>query len=183
MNAILAILIICACCFGTERFSFDTQVGIVDAKEEKLCLNIKNPHLSTGTRVSLILPDKPQRVASAVIEEKTGVSCSQNPFANSDASFYRLKLVGKQNTVNLSEPLPAVIAIINPEKPILVRHGIASGDLDGDGAKEFFRTCTSSEGSHLTVWSRNPLQGKKRWHSYYYLGYDVVPTCKKKDYE
>ena len=181
MKAILTMLI--ACCFWTGQFSFDSHVGVVDAKEGNLCLNIVNPHLSNGTAVSLILPHKPQRVARAVIEEKTALSCSSNPFADSNTSFYRLKLVGKQKTVNLSEPLPPTIAIVDPGKSIFVRRGIASGDLDGDGTTEFFRICTSSEGNHLTIWSGKPLRGKKRWHSYYYLGYDVVPTCNKRDYE
>lgn len=35
------------------------------------------------------------------------------------------------------------------------------------------RSCTSSEGVHLTAW-----QGRRRvWHTYVYLGYDVEPTC------
>jgi hypothetical protein len=183
MNAILAVLITCACCLGTGGFSFDSHVGVVDAKEGRLCLNILNPHLSNGTAVSFILPHKPQRVAGAVIEEKVAQSCSASPGTDPNASFYWLKLVGKHQTVNLSEPLPPAIGIIDAKKSVFVRQGIASGDLDGDGTAEFFRICTSSEGNHLTVWSGKPLQGKKRWHSYYYLGYDVVPTCKKRDFD
>lgn len=183
MNAILTMLITCACCFWIGQFSFDSHVSIAEANNGRLCLHSPNPNLSNGTRVSLILPRKPQRVASAVIEEKAGVSCSQNPYADPNASFYRLKLVGKHKTINLNEPLSPAIAIVEPKKSIFVRRGIASGDLDGDGTSEFFRICTSSEGNHVTVWSGKPLQGKKRWHSYYYLGYDVVPTCKEQDFQ
>ena len=183
MNALLSMLIICAWCFGTERFSFDSHVGIVDANNGRLCLNIENPHLSNGTVLSFVLPHKPQRVASAVIEEKVAASCLPNPDINSNASFYWLKLIGKYKTVNLNEPLPVAIGIVAPKKSIFVRRGIASGDLNGDGTTEFFRSCTSSEGNHLTIWSGEPLQGKRRWHSYYYLGYDVVPTCTKRDYQ
>src|SRR6266478_6016907 len=50
-------------------------------------------------------------------------------------------------------------------------------DLDGDGRLEFFRSCTSQEGVHFTIWADKPLQGKRRWHRYVYLGYDVEPTC------
>lgn len=183
MNAILTMLIAAGVVFGTERFSFDSHVGIVDANNGRLCLNIENPNLSNGTVVSFVLPHKPQRVASAIIEEKAAVSCLPNPDINSNASFYWLNLIGKNKTINLSEPLPAAIGIVAPKKSIFVKRGIASGDLDGDGTTEFFRTCTSSEGNHLTVWSGKPLQGKKRWHSYYYLGYDVLPTCNKWDYQ
>lgn len=56
------------------------------------------------------------------------------------------------------------------------------GDLDGDGTLEHFRSCTSSEGIHLTIWAPpKPLVGKRLWHAYYYLGYDTQPSCKPAD--
>ena len=183
MNIVLAMLLLWTWSLGTEEFSFESQVGVVDTSvDRRLCLSIPNPHLSNHTRVNIVLPHKPQRVASAIIEERVTFSCSSNDFADPNGSFYWLKQVGKQ-TIDLSVPLPAAIAIIDAKKQIVVRRGIASGDLDGDGTREFFRTCTSSEGSHLTIWSGKPLTSRKRWHLYYYLGYDVIPTCKKKDYE
>lgn len=183
MNAVLAILICSVCCLRVGGFSFDSQVGTVDANDERrLCLSILNPRLTNNTRVNIVLPHRPQRVATAIVEEKAMRSCSRDPFADPNASFYWLKLVRKQS-IKLTEPLPPAIGVIDSKKPVLVRHGIASGDLDGDGTREFFRICTSSEGNHLTVWSGKPLRGVRRWHTYYYLGYDVVSTCTKKDYE
>ncbi|MCI0689673.1 MAG: hypothetical protein L0Y54_20920 [Sporichthyaceae bacterium] len=46
-----------------------------------------------------------------------------------------------------------------------------------------FRACTSSEGLHLTAWSGTPLQSTRIWHRYYYLGYDVEPSCVEADYQ
>jgi hypothetical protein len=164
------------------RFDFNSQVGVVDASADgKLCLNIANSKLIAGTPVSFILLHKPQRTVRATIDEKLASSCSRDPTTSNDASFYSLKVVGKG--IDLSEPMPAAIAVVNSVKPILLKRGIAGADLDGDGRTEFFRICTSNEGQHLTIWSGTPLQGKKRWHAYYYLGYDVVPNCKKKDYQ
>ncbi|MGL5879455.1 MAG: hypothetical protein ACRC2V_16975 [Xenococcaceae cyanobacterium] len=54
---------------------------------------------------------------------------------------------------------------------------VAKENLDGDGIEESFRSCASAEGLHLTVWSGQALTGTRKWHSYYYLGYDVEPTC------
>ena len=34
---------------------------------------------------------------------------------------------------------------------------------------------------HFTVWSGKPLSGKRVWHRYHYLGYDVEADCKPKD--
>ena len=45
------------------------------------------------------------------------------------------------------------------------------------------RSCTSSEGLHLTVWSGVPLKTRRLWHAYWYLGYDVKPNCRPADYE
>jgi hypothetical protein len=75
----------------------------------------------------------------------------------------------------------AAIAVVSSQRTV-VQRGKVQVDLDGDGRREFFRDCTSNEGIHLTVWSGKPLSGKRRWHFYYYLGYDVVPSCKRKDY-
>jgi hypothetical protein len=77
---------------------------------------------------------------------------------------------------------PAIaIAIARSEQSFVVKNGIASADLDGDGRAEYFRECTSSEGIHLTVWTGRLLNGQRRWHYYYYLGYDVEPSCKAKE--
>lgn len=45
-----------------------------------------------------------------------------------------------------------------------------------------FRTCASEEGIHATAWSGVPLGSPRRWHAYYYLGYDVEPDCTPADY-
>lgn len=186
MKFILVILFACACCAVViaDQFSFDSRLGVVDANSEgRLCLSISDPSLVDGTAVSLILPDKPQRVVKATVEGKAAHDCSRNPSADSNASFYWLKIAVKKLAVDSEGPLPPVIAVVRPVKAVSVRRGIASGDLNGDGRAEFFRVCTSTEGNHLTVWTGEPLIGKRVWHSYYYLGYDVVPTCKKKDYQ
>jgi hypothetical protein len=44
-----------------------------------------------------------------------------------------------------------------------------------------FRTCASEEGIHATAWSGIPLAAPRRWHAYYYLGYDVEPNCTAAD--
>jgi hypothetical protein len=187
MKLFLAILITCA--FGlsarADRFSFDSGVGVVDDNAEgRLCLTISNPNLADGTEVSIVRPDRPQRVARATVEGKAARSCSRNPdAADPNASFYTLKLVGGKQTLVTEGPLPASIAVVGAAKRVNVSRGTASGDLDGDGRAEFFRVCASTEGNHLSVWSGRPLAGKRRWHSYYYLGFDVVPDCKKKDYQ
>jgi hypothetical protein len=186
MRFVLAMIISCGGCLAARagQFSFGSRVGVVDTNSEgRLCLKISDPNLADGAEVSVVLPDdKPQRVARAAVEGKAAGDCSRNPGTDPEANFYLLKLVGARQALDLTQPMTA-IAVVGPLKPVTVKRGTASGDLDGDGRAEFFRACSSSEGNHLTVWTGRPLVGKRRWHSYYYLGFDVVPDCKKKDYQ
>jgi hypothetical protein len=46
-----------------------------------------------------------------------------------------------------------------------------------------FRTCASEEGIHATAWAGVPPAAPRRWHAYYYLGYDVEANCTPRDYE
>jgi len=66
--------------------------------------------------------------------------------------------------------------------PIIILGKVASAQMRGDtvllavepGRKSWrFRTCASAEGVHATAWSGVPLAAPRRWHAYYYLGYDV----------
>ncbi len=184
MKPFLAMLITCACCLAVSADSprFETLVGVVDANSEgRLCLSISNPRLAGGAEVSVVMPERPQRVVKATVEAKAADSCSRNP--DSNASYYWLKLAAGVRAVNLGEPMPPAIAVVGSAGAVKVRRGIASGDLNGNGRAEFFRICTSTEGNHLTVWTGRPLRGRRVWHSYYYLGYDVVPDCKKRDFQ
>jgi hypothetical protein len=168
-----------------NRFNFESRIGVTDINPQKeLCLTILNSNISVGSRITLIAADKPQSLAEAVVEKRLPRSCSSNPDVPQVASFYLLKLTkGSSSFFNDSAPVPPSIAVFSPSNPIRIVRRIVSADLNGDGRREYFRQCTSNEGVHLTVWSGKPLRGKRVWHWYYYLGYDVEPSCQKKDYQ
>ena len=162
------------------RFDFNTRVGVADANERgELCLIIANASLKEGTGLSLVVLSKHQRVLKARMKERLNQSCSYNPDLG-NASFYSFAIENKEE-FKIKDAQAFALAVIS-STPITVKQSSASSDLDGDGQKEFFRKCTSNEGLHLTVWSGKPLEGRRRWHFYYYLKYDVVPSCTKKDY-
>ncbi|MDP9130892.1 MAG: hypothetical protein M3N35_10950 [Candidatus Binatota bacterium] len=46
-----------------------------------------------------------------------------------------------------------------------------------------FRSCTSTEGFHFSIWSGTKLKEQEIWRRYFYLGYDVEPTCAERDFE
>jgi hypothetical protein len=100
---------------------------------------------------------------------KVDASC---PDSNTGAQRYEVRA----DNAGLP-PLMPVIAVVGFSGRFNRRGDLITADLDGDGQDEFFRSCASAEGIHFTVWSGKPLNGKLRWHEYYYLGYDVSPTC------
>lgn len=63
-----------------------------------------------------------------------------------------------------------------------ISNGAVQCDLEPGAAPQSFRVCASHEGLHFSVWSGKPLEGARRWHAYYYLGYDVEPDCTNGDY-
>lgn len=183
MKLIVAIVILCGPFLHAQgkAFDFKTRVGVVDVNESgKACLIISNAGLSNGLQVTLIVLANRQSVVKARIKEKLSKSCSYNPDTG-EVSFYSLEFGSSNTAFEKNEKQAAAIAVVSASR-VVVQNAKAGVDLDNDGRREFFRDCTSNEGLHLTVWSGKPLIGKRRWHYYYYLGYDVIPSCKRKDF-
>lgn len=160
-----------------SRFDYATQIGIVFWNEEKqLRLEIKNPNLAVHDEVVVVGPYKPQKIARAAIVEKVSGNCSQGGFNDEGGACYKLRAVSGR----IDESAIA-LGIAKTSSPFAARGGSVSADLDNDRVAEHFRVCTSREGLHLTVWSGMPLKGKRQWHRYFYLGYDVEPNCTEDD--
>ncbi len=137
-----------------------------------LCMRHEGAALAAGTRIWLVQPDSPQSVATAV---PGSGHCGAWP-DRSETGLVPLRVVGGAlDSTRLS------VAIVGARTAPAVRDGVAGADLDGDGVVERFRACTSSEGVHLTIWSGRPPAGRLRWHRYFYLGYDVDPSCTPAD--
>lgn len=75
------------------------------------------------------------------------------------------------------------IALVGGAASFSASNGSLHVDADGDGVIETFRSCTSQEGLHLTLWAGMPQQGTRIWHHYFPLGYDVEPDCSPADFE
>jgi hypothetical protein len=177
--AAYTVLIFAFVCSEAEAkaFNFQSQVGVVDVSSSNdICLTIPNANLAEGNRVQIVSPYKPQALAVAIIQKKMSGSCSQNPDTSPNDFFYSLRVVSGR-----LEPGGVGIGVIGAKVDFKVANGSANVDLNGDGRKEYFRACTSQEGLHLTIWSGRPLRGVRRWHWYYYLGYDVEPSCTSRE--
>jgi len=164
-------------------FDFGRAVGLVEGdRPESLWLMIADSTLAAGDSLTLIAdepepdPDSPPDILTAAVAERM----QRNPHAKMTAgpndSFYRL--VSPPGALNCCIFGYAVRA---PRRDVRVVAGRAEADLDRDGVPEHFQSCASTEGLHPTVWSGEPLRGVNRWTRYYYLGYDVEPTCPELD--
>lgn len=162
----------------------NSKIGNVEIGNNCVRLFIENPSLKIGDEVQIVLTGTyPQKILTAKIIENAeckddyfGELIGNNPKA--ELAFYLLMLTDK----NANES-GFGIGIVNLDERIKTQEGLAVVDLDKDNKKEYFRSCASNEGLHLTVWKGRPLIGKRIWHSYYHFSYDTEPDCKKNDYE
>lgn len=160
-----------------ERRAFDyaSQLGVAEVNEDgEGCLTIVNSDLLKGEIIKVVnLDAAPTKIMDMTIEDKLTSSCSRNPISPKGCSFYSFK------TEAYFSPS---IAIARFHGDVKIMNGKAQGDLDRDGKFETFRECTSPEGVHLTVWAGEPLKTRRLWHQYFYLGYDIEPSCTGRDY-
>lgn len=158
--------------YGKERFSFSNDIGSATSRSGVVCLNIHNSRLIPGDRFLLVSPVSVQTLAEARVVKRSPDSCRDT--TDTDAGFerYEVRVVKGR----LAPSMPA-IAVHTAVRRLKLKGTSIVGDVNGDGYAEYFRSCGSAEGLHLTVWSGVPLQGTLRWHHYYYLGYDIKPSC------
>ena len=152
-----------------ERFSYEDRVGVVVARNDVVCVSKQGALFKPGDDVRLVDPDM-QRSWPAVVE--SAVEPCEASISDVPLRAMRVRVTGDQPAsfvgVAIQVPRASTFEVIN---------GAVVTDLDGDGQREFFRSCTSIEGVHITVWSGAPLTGQRRWHAYHYVGYDMVPSC------
>lgn len=172
----------------------NSKIGIVDVHSDGItCLRSKIGDLAVGTPVSIIisLSEPPQRVLNASVEKKLDKSCSRHASESGDRNpgenyFYSIKLLDANNgnTDATNDPIFDVgIGVIGPVDQVRIQNTFATIDLNNDGKPEYFRSCSGYEGMQFTIWAGKPLISKRIWHSFYYVDYDTVPTCKKADWQ
>ena len=160
-------------------FSYVKNLGVASIeKGYPLRLFITNNSLIPGDKILLVYAGFPQwSVETEVITHLTETNSLPISDYTTEHS-YQLKPIDYE--LEFSAPM---IAITKAEAPALIaRNHLVTADLDGDSQVESFRQCTSHEGIHLTVWTGKPLQGRRRWHYYYDLSFDVEPSCKEIEY-
>jgi len=147
------------------------------------CLAIRSEGIPTGAAVTLVSPQS-QKILVARVAGPLDGSCVTGSYpallGDHDDSVYLLDLV--EGTMR---PGDVLIATLVPPSRYAVRGQRVRAELDGREPEESFRLCLSAEGLHLTVWSGEPLTGRRRWHDYHYLGFELdeaAQDCTEADY-
>lgn len=164
---------------GDVQFDVVRDIGLFAAKQQaEFCLSMKNPALKRGQEMTLIWAPvedhlfKPE-IRYGRIVEKLSEPCDPVNHSQGDAS-YRLD-AGKLERGRI------YFAIVGWQNKMTIERSNVRGIV---GSSELsFRSCTSMEGIHFTIWRGEALTGKRLWHDYYYLGYDTEPTCKDEDFK
>ena len=168
----LLLLLLCHLSIAkNQSFSFASNLGVAVQKPDTICLYIHNTALDAGAPLTLVLPAPPQSIVKAEIVGPASANCPSNEKSDTKQMSYEVRL-----TSGKLQPSVPVIAVSGFLGRFQNSGKYVTADFE-DGQPAFFRFCTSSEGIHLTVWSGKPLRGLPKWHQYYYLGYDVEPTC------
>lgn len=150
-----------------------TPIGVATASSDgHMCVAMPAPALMPGTTLTLIDLDARQSPVVATIVRRVP-GCDRLERALIPEPFY----VAEVTTSTTSDSGTVWVAFSGRLKT----HRLGSGPLMVQVSAAYpnaqVRSCTSREGLHLTVWSGTPLKSQRLWHVYYYLGYDVEPSC------
>jgi hypothetical protein len=152
----------------------ELRIGVAAADARQHCLALGGAALEAGAPVTLISLSKPQRVfRSAVVRQVP--ECSSLVHQETPGPYYLLR-------AEASKERAPRLAIAVAGRPLARSvDGEIRLALSNRIRQARIRSCTSSEGVHLTVWSAVPLRSTRLWHTYWYLGYDVEPDCRPAD--
>jgi hypothetical protein len=177
LELLFCLWILLASTATTAQIDYKTQVGIVEPGDRSTCMTIFNSGLKPHQTVKIITGDKPQDLLEGEIAAVAEKNCSHDPNQLNGDVHYLIHLANDQDLSTMG------LALVNYTGAFKVIDGLYGFNMRSDGSLDFFRSCSSNEGIHMSVWSGPPLRGTRRWHRYFYLGYDVEANCNEKDYE
>jgi hypothetical protein len=157
-------VLVSASCRRLDRPAvYSSRIGVAVKLADRVCMAIGNPTLLPSTTITLIAPAdsaKNRLVQSAraqVLSRDAAVCPGTN--GESGLSNYNLDI-----TTGSIAPNVLMVALDARVPSVYAAHS--------------FRSCISTDGAHLTAWDgAKPLEGRRLWHQYYYLGQDLEATC------
>ena len=159
--------------YGAQMFAADE-----DSSGTFVCFSSKDTTLLLETRATIVFTGFPQHSAQGRIRSRSRLRCIPGPpFPPLDSMQYVVEM--PQDT---SDRVGIPVVILGPIAEPEQRGDTVTIAVEPGRPPLRFRTCASNEGLHATAWAGQPLASPRRWHAYYYLGYDVDPTCNESEY-
>jgi hypothetical protein len=166
---LLALLFSSLSCLATDK-----NFGVAASQNGVLCVSYGEKHPQIGSSVIVIETQSPQYF----FEGKLGAeseNCNVLEKADIPGPYFTITSHKK-----VSEPFSG-ISVSNAGGIAAVNNEVQLSAVESK-EKIYFRSCTSHEGLHFSSWLGKPLSGKQLWQVYFYLGYDVEPSCEDKDF-
>ena len=170
-------LVVVAAIIAMQTAAAGVPIGVAAASRDgQLCVAMPAPALAPGTTVTLIHPFPQQSVLVATITRSVP-SCERLEQALIPGPYYLAQAAAPIDTGSVS----LWVALAGRLRTHRVGSGAIVVRLSTPYPNAQVRSCASREGLHLTVWAGTPLKSQRLWHQYYYLGYDVEPSCDERD--
>lgn len=166
-------------CAAAEQREGADQFGIFSrsqGEKENGCAAIAGAAVAVGQSVTIVLSGRPQQILTGLVRSGPNARCPGLEKALLKPPFYEVELTGGKSDV------PGTGILVNrPASSFRVDKDAVVADA-GRGKAYRFHECASQEGVHFMVLSAAPSRPDVLWHEYFYLGYDVEPSCSGKEY-
>lgn len=164
---------------ATENtFDYEKYIGIVASEKGKSFLAISNENLMKGNNKIIVLYEDTNQKQKIIEINIINIIRGDIPLISSTIEYNGQPFIYEiEHITNNGVAFILVNGVSNYNK----KH--QSLDIDGDGNNEKLIICSSKEGIHYIIKSVFPKKEILRKDFYYFLGYDVVPTCTDSDYK
>jgi hypothetical protein len=170
-RAVIAVLLVLA---SQTPAGAQVRIGLATGDSEH-CVAMPGAALPAGSPLTLVTLDQPLEVHRAVVTRAVPDCTGMAPHDMRGPYYQLAPEAGGARLPGLS------VAVLGRASALVVA-GEVRLDLGNGRLEARVRSCSSSEGLHLTLWSGVPLKSTRLWHVYWYLGMDVEPDCQPADY-
>ena len=172
LRTVAAGLLTVTAALAAQRAS--VRAGMMIRSDEGAVLALEGAPVAVGEAVTIVsIDDRQQTWRASIAKLLSKPQVMENQLTS--GPFYALTAEPG------ATPLPR-LAIAVMGRAEIARAGDALILRFSNPAREVrARSCASTEGLHLTLWSGVPLKSQRLWHQYYYAGYDTQPTCTPAD--
>jgi hypothetical protein len=178
MAAMLVFAMFASICSAADYLSTANYFGTFTTEQQDGkagCAAVDSTAVAIRMPVHVIVLSTPQRALTGIVKSRSSAECTRYFQSSESAAFYEIRVTqGRFDATELG------VIVLPPLTLTQTKKGGVMVKLGGEDFQAY--ECASNEGIHVIVRSvREP--SRVVWHDYLYLGYDVDPTCTRKDYD